>query len=85
MRKLFGFAFVRITNKDQIVVKDDTHGLCVFKVSSGFYQNHFAMFIENLNGVLVFKHVQKTKAKIGSFRKLLLSVSAFVKSYCKTF
>ena len=47
MRKLFGFAFVRITNKDQIVVKDDTHGLCVFKVSSGFYQNHFAMLIEN--------------------------------------
>ena len=54
MRKLFGFAFVRITNKDQIVVKDDTHGLCVFKVSRGFYQNHFAMFIENLNGLLVF-------------------------------
>ena len=49
MRKLFGFAFVRITNKDQIVVKDDTHGLCVFKVCSGFYQNHFAMFIENQN------------------------------------
>ena len=33
MRKLFGFAFVRITNKDQIVVKDDTHDLCVYKVS----------------------------------------------------
>ena len=32
MRKLFGFAFVRITNKDQIVVKDDVHDLCVYKV-----------------------------------------------------
>ena len=34
MRKLFGFAFVRITNKDQIVVKDDVHDLCVYKVGT---------------------------------------------------
>ena len=32
MRKLFGFAFLRITDKDQIVVKDDLHDLCVYKV-----------------------------------------------------
>lgn len=31
-KKLYGFAFMRVTNNLQIVIKDGSHNLCIFKV-----------------------------------------------------
>ena len=45
MRKLFGFAFVRITNKDQIVVQDGQHDLCVYKVRTEMLAWFFLYFL----------------------------------------
>ncbi|XP_052285547.1 dedicator of cytokinesis protein 3-like isoform X2 [Dreissena polymorpha] len=40
-RKMFGFAFFRVTNKSNIVIRDGLHELCVYKVSDNHHPKQF--------------------------------------------